>query len=112
MDKAYQIILVQMQHYIPGLSLSLMKNKIHTLHSQLNKEWKLVRDSMRSGVGTNDIYVPKLWCYDLLKFIKEEGSDLRASRSTLDSSIQKTITSQAQDLENIDDDALEIFCQI
>ena len=46
-DKAYQIILAQMQQYMPGLSLSLMKNKIHTLHSQLNKEWKLVWDSMR-----------------------------------------------------------------
>ena len=40
-------ILAQMQQYMPGLSLSLMKNKIHTLHSQLNKEWKLVWDSMR-----------------------------------------------------------------
>ena len=45
-DKAFQIYLEQMQKYMPGLSLSLMKNKIHTLHSQLNKEWKLVRDSM------------------------------------------------------------------
>ena len=63
----------------------------------LNKEFKQRRESTKSGVGADDVYKPKFWLYDSLKFIKDGGCDLRLSRSTLpasndDIAIEENIT--------------------
>ena len=57
--------------------------KLHTLRSQYRKEMKAVRASQKSGAATEDVYVPKLWCFDLLKFL-DEGDVIRQSTSNLD----------------------------
>ena len=50
-DKAYEIILAEMQQHLPDLTLTLVKNKLHTLNGQLNKEWKLVPSTIPKQLG-------------------------------------------------------------
>lgn len=47
-----------------------IKLKLHSLRTQYLKESRKVSESKRSGIGQEDVYVPKLWCYDQMKFLK------------------------------------------
>ncbi|CAH0549566.1 unnamed protein product [Brassicogethes aeneus] len=42
--------------------------KLQNLRTAFRKELRRVEESKRSGAGYDDIYVPKLWYYDLLLF--------------------------------------------
>lgn len=57
--------------------------KLHTLRSQYRREMKEVKASQKSGAGTDDLYVPKLWCFDALTFLCD-GDTPRDSTSNLD----------------------------
>lgn len=46
--------------------------KIQSMGGSFRKELKKVKTSQRSGTSAEDVYVPSLWYYDLLFFIKEE----------------------------------------
>ncbi|CAH1987094.1 unnamed protein product [Acanthoscelides obtectus] len=42
--------------------------------SSFRKEAKKVKDSMRTGSGADEVYHPKRWYYDLLKFMEDQGN--------------------------------------
>ena len=87
-NNCYRYILEKLSENIPGINVVSIKKKIHTLRSQYLREHKNVRESKKSAAGTDDIVKQKLWCYDMLSFISENGNDLRESRSTLDKPVQ------------------------
>ncbi|CAJ0957656.1 unnamed protein product [Ranitomeya imitator] len=41
-------------------------------HISTKKELNKVEKSLKSGAGTDDVYVPKLWYYDLLAFTRDQ----------------------------------------
>ena len=43
-----------------NVTLTAVRNKIHTLRSQFHRERKLQRESIKSGA--DQVYTPKLWC--------------------------------------------------
>ena len=57
--------------------------KLHTLRSQFRKEMKDFKTSQKSGAGTDDLHVPKLWCFDALRFLTD-GDVPRDATSNLD----------------------------
>ena len=67
----------------------MVKKKIQSLRSTFRKELKKVKRSMRSGRGSDDIYLPNLWYFDLLMFIKDQEqptssiSNIRSPSSVL-----------------------------
>uniref|UniRef100_A0A0P4VTV1 MADF domain-containing protein n=1 Tax=Scylla olivacea TaxID=85551 RepID=A0A0P4VTV1_SCYOL len=56
--------------------------KLHTLKTQFNREMSAIKASQKSGAGTDDIYTPKLWCFDELRFLAD--GEPRPSMSNLD----------------------------
>ncbi|KAJ8930678.1 hypothetical protein NQ314_016492 [Rhamnusium bicolor] len=50
----------------------LVTKKINSLRSFYRKEKKKVWDSVKSGAGTEDVYSPTLWYYDLFKFLDDQ----------------------------------------
>ncbi|CAG2054980.1 unnamed protein product [Timema podura] len=56
--------------------------KINTLRTAYRKELKKVVDSEKSDAGEEDIYVPHLWYYELMNFIRDQEIS-RESRSNL-----------------------------
>ena len=57
--------------------------KIHTLKSQFQREVSAVKASQKSGAGADDVYTPKLWCYEELSFLAD-GDVIRESTSNLE----------------------------
>lgn len=60
-ENALNIIVKEMG--IPGLGITDIKNKIKTIRTMYKKEYTLVCKSKKSGMGTEDMYVPKLFWY-------------------------------------------------
>lgn len=46
-----------------------IRRKIHGLRTQYQKERSLIQQSIDNGATGKDVYVPKLWTYNLLHFI-------------------------------------------
>ncbi|XP_076047470.1 uncharacterized protein LOC143029012 [Oratosquilla oratoria] len=57
--------------------------KLHTRKTQFHREMTAIKASKKSGAGTEEIYTPKLWCFNNLLFLAE-GEIIRASTSSLD----------------------------
>ncbi|KAB0804497.1 hypothetical protein PPYR_01467 [Photinus pyralis] len=53
-------------------NLDLVTKKINSLRSSYRKEKKKVADSLKSGAGTEEVYSPTLWYYDLFKFLDDQ----------------------------------------
>ncbi|XP_069606619.1 uncharacterized protein [Ranitomeya imitator] len=51
---------------------NIVRKKIQALHTVYKKELNKVEKSVKSGAGTDDVYVPKLWYYDLLAFTRDQ----------------------------------------
>lgn len=49
-----------------------VKKKINSLRAGYRKEYKKVQNSKRTGIGTDQVYVPKLWYYSQLEFLNDQ----------------------------------------
>lgn len=56
----------------PDADVNLVKKKINSMRSCFRKEYKRTMDSKRSGTGTDQVYKPTLWYFDLLLFLKDQ----------------------------------------
>ena len=81
-ELAYGKIQKVFENHTENITLEQIKKKIHTLRSQYKREIKLVRESKKSGMGADDVYNAKLWCFSQLDFLADDN--LRESISTLD----------------------------
>ena len=82
-SKAYAELLANIKIVNPMCSLEILKKKLNTLRSQYRKELKLMNASRKSGAGTDEVYVPKLWCFNELRFL-DDGETQRESTSNMD----------------------------
>lgn len=72
-------------------SIDTKKSKINTIRCTFKKEPSKVKSSQKSGSGVDDIYVPKLWYYNLLQFLSDQ-EEPRASRSNISIYDEKRIS--------------------
>ncbi|PIO26792.1 hypothetical protein AB205_0016290 [Aquarana catesbeiana] len=56
----------------PTADITYLKDKIGSLRSTYNRERKKVQDSLRSGASADDVYVPRLWYYNSLRFLSDQ----------------------------------------
>ena len=61
-----------------------LKKKMHSLRTNFNKTNKKVKESMKSGAGLNDVFKPKGWLFEDLRFLGTADQSLCLTRSTLD----------------------------
>ncbi|KAL4097819.1 hypothetical protein QTP88_022527 [Uroleucon formosanum] len=50
----------------------MVKNKIDSIRGCFCKELKKIKDSQRSGAREEDVYVPHLWYFKNLMFLKDQ----------------------------------------
>ncbi|XP_075203237.1 uncharacterized protein LOC142308621 [Anomaloglossus baeobatrachus] len=50
----------------------IVRKKLQALRTVFRKELNKVDESKRSGAGTGDVYVPRLWYFDLLSFTRDQ----------------------------------------
>lgn len=68
--KAIRAVLFENEY---DFTIEDINKKIHGLRTQFFKEYGKIKKSTVSGCGTEDIYVPKLWCFNLLHFLKNSN---------------------------------------
>lgn len=52
-------------------TIEALKRKIGNIRTCYRRELKKVISSERSGAGAEDVYVPTLWYFDLLNFLRD-----------------------------------------
>lgn len=82
-NKAYEVLLKKYKEIDINATRQTIKNKIDSLRGAFRKELKKVKDSQRSGSGTDDIYNPHLWYFQYLSFLTDQET-ARTSISSMD----------------------------
>ncbi|XP_018026405.1 uncharacterized protein LOC108681840 [Hyalella azteca] len=80
---ALKNIVAIMRQSIYDIEVDDVRKKINTLRTQFRREYKNVIDMRNANDGSEDAYIPKLWCYDNLLFLVE-GEVSRHSTANLD----------------------------
>ncbi|XP_068225256.1 uncharacterized protein [Palaemon carinicauda] len=86
---AYEQLLELCKKIDTDASIDFVKAKIATFRGSFRKELKKIWESKKSSAGEEEVYVPKLWYFDLLLF-------------TADQETPRESTSNLQDQQNQD----------
>ncbi|PIO16524.1 hypothetical protein AB205_0089290 [Aquarana catesbeiana] len=82
---------------VPTATIPYLKAKIGGLRSTYLRERKKVTDSQRSRAAADDVYVPRLWYHESLRFLSDQ-TGVRESLSTLPSTLPST-PAEASDVQ-------------
>ncbi|XP_068112216.1 uncharacterized protein [Hyperolius riggenbachi] len=66
--KAYEQLVQLCRTVCPTANVQFVKHKIANLRTVFKKEYNKVQMSMKTAACAADVYVPRLWYFDLLKF--------------------------------------------
>lgn len=61
-----------------------LKRKMQNIKSCYRRELKKVLESERSGAGIDDIYVPLLWYFENLDFLRDQETPIQGSSTICD----------------------------
>lgn len=65
-----------------AVDINYIQNKIANLRTLYKRELNKICDSQKSRAGADNVYVPRLWYFESLRFLTEQV-DARASICTL-----------------------------
>jgi hypothetical protein len=71
-NKGYNDLVTFCKTVYPFASREFVTKKIQNMRGCFRKELRKVEESLRSGVGADDIYEPRLWYFELLLFTKDQ----------------------------------------
>ncbi|XP_050295209.1 uncharacterized protein LOC126735302 isoform X2 [Anthonomus grandis grandis] len=71
-QQAYESMIEKMREFDVGATKETVVKKINSLRTTYRRELKKVVDSEMSGADEEDVYVPQLWYFDLLNFIRDQ----------------------------------------
>ena len=81
-DLAYSKILETINNsFQTKFTLSDIKNRIHCIRSQYQREVRKINASKKSGSGSDDLHKPKLYFFARLGFLVRDG-EIRPTKST------------------------------
>jgi hypothetical protein len=71
----------------------MVHKKINGLRTAYRRELKKITDSTKSGIGTDDIYVPSLWYFDDLDFLRHHKIQVAGKSAMVDEPEQEDMFS-------------------
>uniref|UniRef100_A0A2M4APL3 Putative alcohol dehydrogenase transcription factor myb/sant-like protein n=1 Tax=Anopheles triannulatus TaxID=58253 RepID=A0A2M4APL3_9DIPT len=74
-NKAYQLLIAKMKKFDPRADKASVSAKINSFRSAYRRELRKVQDSMRDDCGADDVYIPTLWFYRDLEFLRHEENE-------------------------------------
>ncbi|XP_018577741.1 uncharacterized protein LOC108916036 [Anoplophora glabripennis] len=92
-NAAYQKLIEKLKEAKADANRDFVIKKINSLRSSYRKEKKKVSESLKSGAGTEDVYTPTLWYYDLFKFLDHQETPRRPVTNFEDSQDENDIES-------------------
>ncbi|XP_054259939.1 uncharacterized protein LOC128994012 [Macrosteles quadrilineatus] len=108
-EAAYGRLIEVWKQVDPNCNKSTVLKKINNLRSSYRKELKKVREATKSGASAEDVYLPKLWYYNLLHFLDDQETP-RQSRSNLSEDEQVGNNENEESTPSVDvhDDSMRI----
>ena len=86
------------------LSIDCIRKRLHNLRSQFAREKKALNAYKKSGCRTEEVYIPKLWCFKNLQFL-DEGETVRESTASLSAEqANTTIVHDSEATSEVPDD--------
>lgn len=70
--KSFRIMLCKLQEVNPAATVEDVKKKLRNLKTTYRREAKKVQDSIRSGAAAEEEYVPNLWYFEVLDFLRDQ----------------------------------------
>lgn len=99
---AYDKLLELCKEVNANANIDWVKMRIKNLRTVFRKEMKKMKTSQKSGAGTDDIYKPKLWYFELMMFTADQEMP-RQSLSSIQkdgtSDLRSTISEENKDME-------------
>ncbi|VEN38399.1 unnamed protein product [Callosobruchus maculatus] len=68
--EAYNVLVEKLKSIQPDATKHTVIQKINSLRGGYRRERKKIKESLRSGNAAENVYVPTLWYYDLMDFVK------------------------------------------
>lgn len=84
-EKSWKLLLEKYKEVEADATVETVKRKVNSLRSSYRRELAKIKKSERSGASTDDIYVPALWYFDQLEFLRDQETQM-CSMSTLNDS--------------------------
>lgn len=71
-NAAYNRLVEKYKIIDPNANRDIVVKKINNLRTAYKKELNKMKQSIKSGAGTDELYTPHLWYFDLLKFLYDQ----------------------------------------
>lgn len=88
-NQAYAVLVNKFQEVDRAATKDTVTKKINSFRSVYRKELQKVNKSERSGAGTDDIYKPSLWYFDLLSFLNDQETARTAISNIDDTNVEQ-----------------------
>lgn len=85
---AYMKLTEKLKEIEPNATKDDVLKKINSLRSNVRKEKKKYKESLKSGASTEDIYKPTLWYYDLFDFLGDEDTPRKSLSNVVDDQVE------------------------
>ena len=82
-DAGYDKLVEKLREIEEDADRDMVRKKINGLRTAYRRELKKITDSTKSGIGTDDVYVPSLWYFDDLHFLRHHEFQV-AGKSTME----------------------------
>ncbi|XP_075698220.1 uncharacterized protein LOC142663446 isoform X2 [Rhinoderma darwinii] len=80
--KAYESMVNLCRSVCPSANIQFVKHKIANLRTVFKKEFNKVQVSKKTATSADEVYVPRLWYFDLLKFTIGQDSPMEGSSNS------------------------------
>jgi hypothetical protein len=90
-NDAYETLVKKRQQVDPTANRDLVTKKNNSFRSTYRKELMKVKKSERSGSGSEEVYVPSLWYFQLLSFLGDQETPWQTI-SNLDEDSEKQVS--------------------
>ncbi|XP_014274672.1 uncharacterized protein [Halyomorpha halys] len=81
-DAAYDKLVAKMKEIDQNADRALVRSKINAIRTCYRRELKKIYDSVKSGVRAEDIYVPSLWYFNDIDFLRDHEAQIQETFST------------------------------
>lgn len=78
---AYDLLLAKYNEMFPRATKEDLKKKFNSLRTNYRKELKKHVNSLKSGAGTDSVYVPTLWYFKEMNFLRDQELPLDSESS-------------------------------
>lgn len=91
-DEAYKCLLELVKKFDSSATKDTVLKKINNIRCVFRKEHKKVVSSVKSGMGTEEMYIPKLWYYSELSFLLDQEECLQGKSNLEENSSHEEVS--------------------